>query len=157
MGSGKSSVSLKLSELLKMEVIDTDKYIEKKESKTVDEIFNTYGKKYFRTCETNILKKLSKNKNTIISCGGGVILKDENITIMKNQGKVVLLTAKPENIYDRVKNSTIRPLLNNNMTIEYISQLMEDRKEKYLKAADMIIETDDKSIEQICKEIIEQI
>ena len=67
MGSGKSSVSLKLSELLKMEVIDTDKYIEKKESKTVDEIFNTYGKKYFRTCETNILKKLSKNKNTIIS------------------------------------------------------------------------------------------
>ena len=157
MGSGKSSVSLKLSELLKMEVIDTDKYIEKKESKTVDEIFNTYGKKYFRTCETNILKELSKNKNTIISCGGGVILKDENITIMKNQGKVVLLTAKPENIYDRVKNSTIRPLLNNNMTIEYISQLMEDRKEKYLKAADMIIETDDKSIEQICKEIIEQI
>ena len=140
-----------------MEVIDTDKYIEKKESKTVDEIFNTYGKKYFRTCETNILKKLSKNKNTIISCGGGAILKDENITIMKNQGKVVLLTAKPENIYDRVKNSTIRPLLNNNMTIEYISQLMEDRKEKYLKAADMIIETDDKSIEQICKEIIEQI
>ena len=157
MCSGKSSVSLKLSELLKMEVIDTDKYIEKKESKTVDEIFNTYGKKYFRTCETNILKELSKNKNTIISCGGGVILKDENITIMKNQGKVVLLTAKPENIYDRVKNSTIRPLLNNNMTIEYISQLMEDRKEKYLKAADMIIETDDKSIEQICKEIIEQI
>ena len=76
---------------------------------------------------------------------------------MKNQGKVILLTASPETIYKRVKNSTERPLLNNNMNIDYISKLIEERKEKYLNAADIIIDTNNKSIDDICKEISERI
>ena len=157
MGTGKTSVSTKLSELLNMKIIDTDEYIESKENMKIDKIFSLYGEEYFRQCEKNALIELSKEKNTIISCGGGIILKDENIQIMKQQGIIILLTASAKNIYKRVKDSTTRPLLNNNMTIEHIDKLMESRKEKYLKAADIIINTDNKTIEEICNEIIEKI
>lgn len=157
MGTGKTSVSLKLSELLNMKLIDTDGYIEKKENKSISEIFETNGEEFFRKCESETLIELSKEKNLLISCGGGIIVKEENIPIMKKQGKVVLLKATPESIYERVKNDNTRPLLNNNMTIEYISNLMESRKEKYLKAADIIIDTDNKSIKEICQEIIKSI
>ena len=157
MGTGKTSVSTKLSELLNMKIIDTDEYIELKENMKIDKIFSLYGEEYFRQCEKNALIELSKEKNTIISCGGGIILKDENIQIMKQQGIIILLTASAKNIYKRVKDSTTRPLLNNNMTIEHIDKLMESRKEKYLKAADIIINTDNKTIEEICNEIIEKI
>ena len=111
----------------------------------------------FRKCETKALMQLSDEKNIVISCGGGIVLKDENIEIMKKQGKVVLLTATPEVIYDRVKNSNTRPILNENMSIEYIANLIENRKDKYLKAADIIVDTDNKSLEEICEEIINNI
>ena len=157
MGTGKTSVSSKLSELLDMNIIDTDQYIEYKENKSIAEIFSNYGEEYFRKCETDALIDLSNQNNIIISTGGGIILKEKNIEIMKNQGKLILLTASPETIYKRVKNSTERPLLNNNMNIDYISKLIEERKEKYLNAADIIIDTNNKSIDDICKEISERI
>ncbi|WP_455538174.1 type I 3-dehydroquinate dehydratase [Terrisporobacter sp.] len=157
MGTGKSSVSSKLSQVLDIKKIDTDELIESQENMTIEKIFLNYGEDYFRKCETKALIELSNEKNMIISCGGGIILKEENIKIMKNQGKIVLLTATPEVIYDRVKNSNTRPILNKNMSIEYISNLIEDRKDKYLKAADIIIDTDNKNLEEICEEIINNI
>ena len=157
MGTGKTSVSSKLSKMLNIKKIDTDELIELQENMTIDKIFSNYGENYFRKCETKALMQLSDEKNIVISCGGGIVLKDENIEIMKKQGKVVLLTATPEVIYDRVKNSNTRPILNENMSIEYIANLIENRKDKYLKAADIIVDTDNKSLEEICEEIINNI
>lgn len=157
MGTGKSSVCEKLSKLLGLKSIDTDKYIELNESKTIDNIFSMYGEEYFRQCEYNTLLQLSKENNLIISCGGGIIVKDENIELMKQMGKVVLLTASPSTIYERVKYSKSRPILNNNMNEEYIQSLMEKRKDRYFKAADLIINTDEKSVEKICNEIINKL
>ena len=77
-----------------------------------------------------------------------------NVKEMKKNGKVILLTAKPETIMERVKDSHDRPLLENNKTVEHISSLMELRREKYEAAADIIIETDHKSTVEICEEII---
>ena len=74
---------------------------------------------------------------------------------MKESGKIVLLTATPQTIYERIKDSTDRPVLNGHMNVEYIRELMEKRREKYEAAADLIVATDDRSIEEICKEIIE--
>lgn len=154
MGTGKSSISQKLSELLKMRMIDIDQYIETRENTTIDKIFSEYGEAYFRQCEKDTLVELSKERNIIISCGGGIIVKDENINLMKTMGKVVLLTASANTILERVKNSKDRPILNNNMNEEYIANLMDKRKDKYLKAADIIINTDNKSLEKICEDII---
>lgn len=81
-------------------------------------------------------------------------MREVNVKEMKKNGKVILLTAKPETIMERVKDSHDRPLLENNKTVEHISSLMELRREKYEAAADIIIETDHKSTVEICEEII---
>ena len=83
------------------------------------------------------------------------MVRQENISHMKESGKIVLLTATPQTIYERIKDSTDRPVLNGHMNVEYIRELMEKRREKYEAAADLIVVTDDRSIEEICKEIIE--
>lgn len=82
-------------------------------------------------------------------------MRDENVIEMKKNGKVILLTASPETILDRVKNNHDRPLLENNKNVAFISELMEKRRSKYEAAADMIIRTDGKSAAEICAEIMQ--
>ena len=81
-------------------------------------------------------------------------MREQNVTEMKKNGRVVLLTASPETIYERVKDSNDRPLLKDNNNVEYIAELMEKRREKYEAAADIVIQTDNKTILQICEELI---
>lgn len=157
MGVGKTTVSEYLSTILNRSKIEIDKYIEEKENMTISQIFDKYGEGYFRNCETEVLKELNKQNNKIISCGGGIILRDKNVDLMKSQGRIVLLTASPQTIYERVKYSEERPILNNNMNVEFISSLMKNREEKYLKTADIIINTDDKDIKQVSDEIIKKL
>lgn len=157
MGTGKTSVSKALKEYTGLTEIDMDKYIVKKENKSIADIFKDSGEEYFRKVETECLKKILENKGVIVSCGGGVVVKDENVSYMKNKGIIVLLTAKPETVYKRVKDCKDRPILNNNMSVEFIEGLMEKRRERYLSVADVIIETDNKSIKEIAKEILKKI
>ena len=86
-----------------------------------------------------------------------MVLQDENIRLMKENGKIVLLTARPETIYERVKDSRERPILNHNMNVEFIAGLLEKRRPKYLKAADIIIATDGRDVPDICEELIEKV
>ena len=81
-------------------------------------------------------------------------MRDDNAESMKANGRVVLLTADPATILERVKDSDERPLLNNNMNVDFISSLLEKRREKYRAVADIIVETDGKTINDICDEII---
>ena len=97
---------------------------------------------------------LSKKNNQIISCGGGVALRDENVAEMKKNGKVVLLTASPEVILERVKDNDDRPLLRGNKNTEFISNMMEQRRPKYEAAADVVVNTDYKTVEEIAEEIV---
>ena len=73
---------------------------------------------------------------------------------MKKNGRVVLLTAKPETIYERVKDSHDRPLIENNKNVPFIAELMEKRREKYEAAADIVIETDGKDEAAVCEELV---
>lgn len=157
MGTGKSTVSSYLVKALGVEEIDTDRLIEQREGRSIAGIFETDGEAYFRRCETQLLAELQKRKNLIISCGGGMVLQEENVRLMKENGKIVLLTASPETIYGRVKDSRERPLLNNNMNVEFIAGLLEKRRPKYLKAADIIIDTDGRDVADICEELIEKV
>ena len=112
------------------------------------------GEQYFRDCETNLLIEMQSRTNVVISCGGGTPMRECNVVEMKKNGRVVLLTAKPETILDRVKDSHDRPLIENNKTVPFIADLMSKRREKYEAAADIIIETDGKSELEICEELI---
>ena len=154
MGAGKTTISEYLSTMFAMDVIEMDQVIAEREGMSIPDIFATYGEEYFRNRETELLKEMQLRKRAVISCGGGAALREENVVEMKKNGRVVLLTAKPQTIYERVKDSTDRPVLNGNNNVEFITDLMEKRREKYEKAADIVIYTDNKTVLQICEELI---
>ena len=131
--------------------------IAEREGMSISDIFEVYGEQYFRDLETNLLIEMQSRTNVVISCGGGTPMRECNVVEMKKNGRVVLLTAKPETILDRVKDSHDRPLIENNKTVPFIAELMEKRREKYEAAADIVIETDGKSELQICEELIHRL
>ena len=137
--------------------LDMDAYIVEKEGMSIADMFEKYGEEYFRKKETESLIEIMEKKGLIVSCGGGVVVKDENVEYMKKDGIIVLLTATPETTLSRVKNSTDRPILNGNMNIEFITNLMNKRKDRYLSVADVIVATDNKIVSDICKEIMDKI
>ena len=120
MGVGKSTVAKELSKRLDYQLIDTDDEIESREARSISDIFERDGEEYFRGLERELIRELSSKDNLIVSCGGGIIKCDENIRLMRESGKVVLLEASPETIYERVKDNDSRPLLQANPGIEGI-------------------------------------
>lgn len=154
MGAGKSTIADYLSTMFDMKLVEMDQEISDREEMSIPDIFATYGEEYFRNLETELLRELQTGRNCIISCGGGAALRSENVVEMKKNGRVVLLTASPETIYERVKDGNDRPLLNGNNSVEFIADMMEKRREKYEEAADIVVQTDDKTILQICEELI---
>lgn len=157
MGAGKSTISDYLSTMFAMDIVEMDQVIAEREEMSIPDIFATYGEEYFRNLETSLLIEMQEEKNTIISCGGGVALREVNVKEMKKNGRVVLLTASPQTIYERVKDSNERPLLNGRKNVKAISELMEQRREKYEAAADIVIQTDHKTILQICEELVQRL
>lgn len=157
MGTGKSTIAAELSRRLGMERMEMDTAIAEEQEMSINDIFEKYGESYFRKLESRLLIELEKRKGMVVSCGGGVVLRSENVGYMKASGKVVLLTALPKTVYERVKENHDRPILNQNMTVEFISELMEKRRGFYEAAADIVIETDKKTVPEICEEIMEGI
>lgn len=153
MGTGKSTVSRALHEALNMQEIDMDAIIAAEQGMPISKMFEKYGEEHFRKIETQLLQRLSSSENSIISCGGGTVTRAENVRILKSYARIILLTATPETVYARVKNSTARPVLNGNMTVEYIQSLMQKRAEAYRQATDITVSTDGKTVNQICEEI----
>lgn len=156
MGTGKTTVSKCLKQKFGMTILDTDTEIERREGRTIPEIFETEGEEYFRERETELLRELRARENVVIACGGGTVLRDCNVELLKESGTVFLLSAMPETIFERVKNSHHRPLLEQNKSVEGIRRLLEQRNCHYIAAADVIIPIEGKSTEQICREILER-
>lgn len=156
MGVGKSTISRKLHELTGRPEVDTDKRIVEEQGCPISQIFDEKGEAYFRRLETDLIDELGTLPPGIISCGGGMALRDINVKKLRAIGNIVLLTATPETIYERVKDSTDRPLLNGNMNVPYIRQLMEKRRPFYEKAATIRVATDGKTATEIAEEIIEK-
>lgn len=153
MGTGKSTVSRALRKMLAWEEIDVDAVIEEEQQMKITDIFANHGEEYFRDLETGCLSLLAEKESAIISCGGGAVLRNENVEIMKNSGTIVLLTATQETVFNRVKHSRNRPVLNGNMNVEYIGQLMEKRRAAYENASQIAVATDEKTPEEIAEEI----
>lgn len=157
MGAGKSTISDYLKNVLAMDVVEMDQCIVERQGMSISDIFETYGEEYFRELETNLLIEMQSQSNVVVSCGGGVPMRERNVVEMKKNGRVVLLTAKPETILERVKDNHDRPLLENNKTVPFIADLMEKRRTKYEAAADIVIQTDGKSELEICEELIHRL
>lgn len=156
MGCGKSSNAACLADLTGAGRLEMDQEIEKKEQMKILEIFEKHGEPYFRDLETEFVKQLSNMAPSIVSCGGGVVLREENVRLMKEMGIVVLLTATPETVLARVQESDERPILNGCKNTASIEALMETRRNLYERAADVTISTDGREVRDICGEILKR-
>lgn len=154
MGVGKTTTSHRLRDKLGVKELDTDAMIVEQEGKSIADIFAESGEEYFRGLETQLLDTLAAKTPCIVSCGGGMAMREVNVEKMKACGTVVFLTATPETIYEHVKNSKDRPLLNGNMNIPYITGLMQQREPKYQAAADVTIQTDGLYPAKVAEKII---
>lgn len=155
MGVGKSTMARIVSKELDRTLVEMDETIEEEAKMSINEIFDTYGEEYFRDLESALVERIADHGGMIVSCGGGAVLREKNVENMKKNGVIIFLSATPETIYQRVRYSKNRPLLNGNMNVEFIAKLMERRREVYEKAADVIISTTGKEKKQIIQEILE--
>ncbi len=153
MGSGKSVVAKRLAAQLKRKVLSTDGLIIKREGKSIAKIFRDSGEDDFRRCEREVIADIAQKENVIIDCGGGAVLDKENLTKLKEKGILFYLDATPEVIYQRIKKQRHRPLLNCPNPMDRIEELLTARRPFYEKA-DHVINTDGKSAQQACKEIV---
>ena len=154
MGAGKSTIAECLKQQYGRRVVEMDQRIEEQEQMPISRIFEEKGEEYFRELETELLRELQKDRNLVVSCGGGTPLRPCNVELMRESGRVFFLTASPETVYERVKDSHNRPLLEKNKNLPFIRSLMEERQERYEAAADYLVSTDGRKAEEICREIV---
>ncbi|WP_026666918.1 shikimate dehydrogenase [Butyrivibrio sp. AE2005] len=159
MGSGKSTVSEILSDKLDLELIDTDEAIEEAEGRKISDIFEQDGEEAFRDMETGLVEMMVSDhmRETVISLGGGLPVREKNRELLKKVGKVVYLRTAPETVYDRLKGDDTRPLLKSEDPLARIKELQDKRGKIYEEAADIIVDTDGKTPAEVADEIISAI
>lgn len=154
MGVGKTTIGKQIAALNKVIFIDTDSQIEKETSKSIKEIFETDGEIAFRKLETDTIHSI--DRKAIIACGGGLPAHNNNIEYLKHKGIVIYLKASTETLIKRLeKNKNKRPLisnLTNEKRLEFIRKILKEREKTY-KQADYTIETDNKTVKEVLREI----
>lgn len=156
MGVGKSSVGTRLARDLGFSFVDTDELIEADQKATITEIFSSFGEPYFRDVETRVIRRVLEGESRVVSTGGGAVIREQNRAAFKEGGLTVCLTARPEVIYDRIRHETHRPLLQVADPLARIRELLDGR-EQYYRQADLVIDTSDKTVDQVIGEIREKV
>tara|TARA_B100001996_G_scaffold105788_1_gene79662 strand:- start:3275 stop:3781 length:507 start_codon:yes stop_codon:yes gene_type:complete len=153
MGSGKSSVGYSLSKHLSNTFYDLDKEIEKRFNLSIKDIFVEYGEDLFRKEENKLLEELNISSELIVSTGGGIVLSEDNRTILK-ENRTYFLEANIEDMYERaIKRENDRPLLKG-MDITQFKDLYMERRDLYTESATTTINVDKKTIEDLVAEIV---
>ena len=156
MGSGKSTIGRLLAKQICLPFFDLDKLIVDQERMSITDIFSKHNEEYFRELETNMLKKHSQKGNFVISTGGGCILRQQNIEILK-QGLVIYLKISIHAQYERVKNRTHRPLLNESVTKETLARLDEERGSIYSDISDIEVDVSNFNKEDVLSSITREL
>ncbi len=153
MGTGKTSVGMKLAEALGMNFIDTDDIIEEDCHKSISDIFAHEGEEYFRDLESAVVDKVCKLSGYVIATGGGIVKREINIKKLKSTGMMFCLSASPEVILQRTSGYNHRPLLQVEDPISHIRKLLNER-EQFYACADYTIDTSNIDIDQVVEKII---
>tara|TARA_B100000941_G_scaffold87031_1_gene60151 strand:+ start:1175 stop:1717 length:543 start_codon:yes stop_codon:yes gene_type:complete len=159
-GSGKTTIGKKLSNKLKFDFLDTDKFITNKFSSTISEIFDSDGELFFRNEEKKLLVELKKQFNTVVSTGGGLPEIKDAFKLMQDNGVIIWIKSSPSEIEKRLINSNKghRPLLFNN-ELSLIENLETQLKKRYYiySKADFVIVNDNinekEAIDMILKKL----
>ena len=139
MGSGKTVVGKELAKILGVKFVDTDELIEEEQGVAIKAIFAAHGEDYFRDLEYEMCKKVAEMNGVVVSTGGGAMTFKRNVDAIKEGSKVVFLDASFDVICDRIGDSSTRPLFQDK---EKAKKLYDERKDKYLSAADYVINGD---------------
>lgn len=153
MGTGKSRVGRELAKRLGWRLIDVDTEIEKQEGMKISDIFARFGEPRFRDIEAEIVRQVAGKSSVVISTGGGVVLREENLEALRKGCHVVCLGATPETILKRTSGNTNRPLLQVDDPLAKIKDMLSDRAPFYEKA-DITVDTDGKGPLEIAEEIL---
>ena len=158
MGAGKTSTGVLLAHKTDQVFIDTDKRIETDTGRKISEIFESDGEEAFRAMETELLKKLlDEGFSGVISCGGGMPVREENRKLLKELGTVFYLKVRPETVAIRLSGDSSRPLLAGETEegrLNKIRSMLDIRDPFYMSGADAVIPADDISNEEAAYEIL---
>ena len=158
MGTGKTAVGQLLAKKLGRKFIELDSLIERQAGKSIPDIFQQDGEIAFRELEIEVTREVSKGRNLVIACGGGVVLNKINVDRLKENAIIVYLTASPGVILKRVANEEgQRPLLEVDNPTLTIREMLRFRKPFYEGAADIIINTSRLDIDAVAEQIISRL
>jgi shikimate kinase len=156
MGSGKSTVGPSLADMLGYDFLDVDERIEEGAGKKISQIFADEGEPAFRQIEADTIASLATEKGKVIATGGGAVLRAENRQVLKTLGLTVYLKASPRELFQRIKNDTSRPLLQVEDPKAELKRILTAREPLYLEA-DIIVDTEDLSIEEVTDVLIDEL
>lgn len=154
MGSGKTTVGRILAIRLEFLFIDIDRVVELESGRKIIDIFNEYGEDYFRKLETAVINKLYRNKKCVFACGGGAVIKKENMKIIRVNSLVVYLSISPANAVKRLENVKNRPLIEVEDREETIREMIAKREKLYRKYAHITIDNDNITPEKSSEKIL---
>ncbi|MCK4448073.1 MAG: NAD(P)-binding domain-containing protein [Candidatus Marinimicrobia bacterium] len=156
MGTGKSLIGKELAKKLNWTFVDIDDLIEKRKRKTIPEIFSDEGEDSFRKIESQILREIIGKSHLVLSCGGGIVLKNENRIRLKDNSICVWLFSIPETSIKRIKKGS-RPLLETENPLTMAHKIFTKRKGLYAETADIVVNSEDKSAKNVANKIYEEI
>jgi shikimate kinase len=154
-GTGKTAVGKKVAQILAWPLLQLDDMIIQRTGCSIPEIVAKSGWDYFRDIESQVVAEAVKKDFRVIDTGGGVILRQQNVDLLKQNGLLFWLRADPDTIISRIKDNASRPSLTGNKSfIEEVQEILQQRTPLYQQAQDSIIETAGRTIDSIADEII---
>jgi shikimate kinase len=156
MGAGKTTIGRQLAKALAVPFYDSDKAIEESTGVDIPTIFEFEGEEGFRGREQKMIEKLTQIKGIVLATGGGVILREENRKMLKNNGYIVYLQCSVDRILERTRRDTQRPLLKTENPKERLQNLFEQRQALYLSCADFKIDTGILKTKTVVSRILEE-
>lgn len=154
MAVGKSAIGRTLAKKLRRRFVDLDAVIEKSEGMKVRDIFTQKGESYFRQLEKRLLEEVLSRDGQVIATGGGAVMDDDNLRLLRERALVVGLTASIDVLLTRADNGAKRPLLAGDDRRERIETLLREREPRYAQAR-ALIDTSDLSVDQAAEKIVQ--
>jgi len=157
MGAGKSSVGRCLERRTGLVRVDTDEMVASKLGLSIPKIFSKHGEERFREAETEVLHELAPARQSIIVTGGGIVLRPENVDLLRKMGVVVWLDAEERKLFERSSRRGERPLLQTEDPRKTFSELLKTRAPLYANAADLRVDTTSLTHDEVADAILSKI
>ncbi len=157
MGAGKTTVGRLLGRRLKLRFFDSDREVERRCGVAIPVIFEIEGESGFRAREEQVLAELTGLRGIVLATGGGAVLSADNRRRLAAGGTVVYLNARPEDLYERVRNDRGRPLLATADPLGRLRELHAERDALYRSVADMVVDTGAQSVQSLARELLEKL